>query len=147
MKKIFMWMLAVTLMCGTTAVVSSCDDDDVEDVLETVNLVGKWTSTGQVTPNPGNKPDFDFDGTIEFKSNGTVVSTDSENHSLEGTWTLRGKVLTVTISDEGEQVTSTYNIQEGWTRDRMVMTTVVNIPDSIGKSVAYTITVTLNRVK
>ena len=147
MKKLFMWVLAATLMCGTTTVFTSCDDDDVEDIMETINLVGKWKSTGQVTPKPTDNLEIDFNSTIEFKSDGTFSTTYSDNETATGTWTLRGKVLTMSYNISGVQTSQNFNIQEGWSRDRMVMTTVINDEDDNGKTITYNVSITMNRIK
>ena len=147
MKKILMWVLAATLTCGTTTVLTSCDDDDVEDVMETLNIVGKWTGTVTVTPQPADDLEFEFGGTVEFKADGTYTSVGTGGDTSTGSWTLRDKTLTVTKTEDGETLSDLYKIQDGWTRDKMTIVNTFTDEDENGKTVTYTITTTMNRVK
>ena len=149
MKKTMMWMLAAILtLCGTTTVLTSCDDDDVENVMETLNIVGRWKTTVEVTPSPVDEMEITFLSDIEFKGDGTVISHfDLEDDLTDAKWTLRDKTLILTQSIEGEVITNTLKIQDGWTRDRMVMTYNFTDVDESGKEVVYTVTVIMNRVK
>ena len=147
MKKILMWVLAATLTCGTTTVLTSCDDDDVEDVMENLNIVGKWTGTATVSPEMPEDMEFEFDGTVEFKADGTYVSIDPDGDSNSGTWALRDKTLTLTQTEEGISFSDVYKIQDGWTRDKMTLVGTFTDEDDNGKTVTYTVTITMNRVK
>lgn len=147
MKKIFIWMLAAILCGGLTTVVSSCGDDDVVDAIETINMVGKWTGSAQVSPTPGNSMEISFDGVTTFNSDYTYTTVDEDGSIVTGKWSLTKQTLKMTEIHEEGNVVLEYKIQDGWTRDRMVMTTVAEIPDETGKPVSYTFTITLNRVK
>ena len=147
MKKILMWVFAATLICGTTAVFTSCDDDDVEDLMENINIVGKWKTTGSVTPVPSEDIDIIINCTLEFKGDGTFISVDEEGDKGTGTWLLRDRTLTMSTTEDGETITQTFNIQSDWTRDRMAMIAKYTDADEGGKAMVYTINVVMNRIK
>ena len=140
-------LAAILTCCGTTTVLTSCDDDDVENVMETLNIVGTWKTIGDVTPNPVGNIKFDFYSSIEFKSDGTVVCFDKNDNKMTGTWSLRDRTLTIVWSYGGETYSETYSVQDGWTRDRMVITYNFTDEDESGKMVNYVVTITMNRTK
>lgn len=146
-RKHFLWMLvAMMALCSATTVMTSCDDDDVEDLVSTLNIVGKWRTSAQVTPPLADGMDLRIDGDVEFKADGTVVSIDTEGTQTTGTWTLRDKTLTMTLTIEGETVSNTYKVQDGWTRDKIVLTYTFTAPDESGTMVTYTVTLTMTRL-
>ena len=148
MKKRILWMLATILtICGTTTVMTSCDDDDVEDIMETLNIVGQWKSLGIVTPQVVEGMSVEMNDVTEFKSDGTYISIDEDGEQTTGTWALRNKTLTLTQTEDGQTINIVYVIQEGWTRDKMVMSTTFTGEDKDGNTITYTLTVTMTRLK
>ena len=146
-RKHFLWMLvAILSLCGATTVMTSCDDDDVEDLVSTLNIVGKWRTSAQVTPPLADGMELRIDGDVEFKADGTVASIDAEDAQTTGTWTLRDKTLTMTLTIEGQTVSNIYKVQDGWTRDKMVLTYTFTAPDEDGNMVTYTVTLTMTRL-
>lgn len=143
-----MWMLATILtFCVPTTLMTSCDDDDVEDIMETLNIVGQWKALGVVTPQVVENVDFEINDFLEFKADGTCISIDADGEQINGTWILRNKTLTITQTIDGQTTNDVYKIQEGWTRDKIVMTTTFTAEDINGKASTYTLTITMNRVK
>ena len=68
-------MFAAILTCGSTTVLTSCSDDEVEDFVEAVNLVGTWKGTIiSLTPAPSSRLEFEMDGSVTFNANGTFVN-------------------------------------------------------------------------
>lgn len=148
MKKIFLMTVAAILsFCGVTTVLTSCDDDEVENVMETLNIVGKWKTTAEVRPTPVEGVDSWFIDYIEFKADGTVVAFEDGDSDIVGTWILRDKTLIITMSIGDESFNNEYKIQEGWTRDRMVITYSFTEEDEDLRKMTYNVTITLNRVK
>ena len=146
-RKHFLWMLvAILALFSATTVMTSCDDDDVDDLVGTLNIVGKWRTSAQVTPPLAEGMDLRIDGDIEFKADGTSVSIDADGTPTTGTWTLKDKILTMTLNVEGETVSNTYKVLDGWTRDKMVLTYTFTAPDESGKMVTYTVTLTMTRL-
>lgn len=145
--KHFLWMLvAILTLCSATTVMISCDDDDVEDLVSTLNIVGKWRTSVQVTPPLADGMDLRIDGDVEFKADGTVASIDAEGTQTTGTWTLRDKILTMTLNYEGQTVSNTYKVQDGWTRDKIVLTYTFTAPDEDENMVTHTVTLTMTRL-
>lgn len=148
MKKQLLWMLAAVLtFCGTTTVFTSCDDDDVENVMETLNIVGRWNTSAQVSPQLSDDIEITFSDAIEFKTDGTVATFGEDGRPDAGTWTLRDKALTITWKIEGASFSEVYKVQDGWTRDRMVVTYNFTDEDINGKKVNYTVYITMTRMK
>ena len=94
MKKIFNYLLIVTLLIGTAVSFNSCKDDDDEDSNKS-KIVGTWKhtfSTGYVL--------------WTFNSNGTCVWSEKDYASVSytdyGTYTYKDGVLVVYMGDEGE---------------------------------------------
>lgn len=146
MKKIFIWMFAAILSCGLTTVVTSCDDDDVEDVMETINMVGKWTGSAQVSPIPSFDLEITFEGITTFNSDYTYTSVDVDGITTTGKWSLIRQSLRMTETVQGQEISHEFKIQDGWTRNRVVMTTTIEDLDENNKPISYTLTITLNRV-
>lgn len=146
-RKHFLWMLvAILALCSTTTVMTSCGDDDTEDLVGTLNIVGKWRTSAQVTPPLADGMDLRIDGDIEFKADGSAVSIDADGTQTTGTWTLKDKILTMTLTIEGQTVSNTYKVQDGWTRDKMVLTYTLTVPDEGGNMVTHTVTLTMTRL-
>ena len=146
-RKHFLWMLVSILVhCSATTVMTSCNDDDVEDLVGSQNIVGKWRTSAQVTPPLADGMDLRIDGDIEFKADGTAVSIDADGTQTTGTWTLKDKTLTMTLTVDGQTVSNTYKVQDGWTRDKMVLTYTLTVPDEGGKMVTHTVTLTMTRL-
>ena len=94
MKKVFNYLLIVTLLLGTAVSFNSCKDDDDEDSNKS-KIVGTWKhtfSTGYVL--------------WTFNSNGTCVWSEKDYASVSytdyGTYTYKDGVLVVYMGDEGE---------------------------------------------
>ena len=94
MKKVFNYLLIVTLLLGTAVSFNSCKDDDDEDSNKS-KIVGTWKhtfSTGYVL--------------WTFNSNGTCVWSEKDYASVSytdyGTYTYQDGVLVVYMGDEGE---------------------------------------------
>lgn len=148
MKKRLLWMLATILViCGTTTVMTSCNDDDMEDIMENLNIVGQWKSLGIVSPQVVEGVTVEMSDITEFKTDGTYVSIDEDGEQTIGTWVLRNKTLTLTQTEEGQTINIVYVIKEGWTRDKIVMFTTFTGEDENGNTITYTLTVTMNRLK
>lgn len=127
-------MLAAFLLCCTPAVLTSCNDDDVEDFMESINLIGTWEVTGYtVTPAvaDGDEINIAKGQKIVFKNDLTFI--DSEGNS--GTWKISEKKIYVTYPGEKEAL---FAEVKSYTRDDMVLT-VISDP--------YTIHIGLKRVK
>jgi hypothetical protein len=92
-------------------VFTSCSKkkDDVTPSFDRSNLIGKvWTQS---------QTDFILDGKsytdktyagetkMEFKGNGTYITTDSDGESTEGKWELTGNKIKVTVQNETEYFT------------------------------------------
>ena len=141
-------MLATILViCGTTTVMTSCNDDDMEDIMENLNIVGQWKSLGIVSPQVVEGVTVEMSDITEFKTDGTYVSIDEDGEQTIGTWVLRNKTLTLTQTEEGQTINIVYVIKEGWTRDKIVMFTTFTGEDENGNTITYTLTVTMNRLK
>ena len=146
-RKHFLWMLvAILALCSATTVMTSCDDDDVDDIVGSLNIVGKWRTSAQVTPPLADGVDLRIDGDIEFKADGTVVSIDTNGTQATGTWTLKDKTLTMTLTVDGQTASNTYKVQDGWTRDKMVLTYTFTALNEGGKMVTHTVTLTMTRL-
>jgi hypothetical protein len=141
-----MWVLAATLSCGLTTVFTSCSEDDVKDIFESVNIIGTWKGSATLTPTPSTAIEIYFDGTTTFDTDHTFTNTDDDGTKTKGTWSLDKQVLTMKQNIDGITVTQTYHIDDNWSRDKMVMTTTFDDTDINGKIVHYTITITLRRV-
>lgn len=127
-------MLAAFLLCCTPAVLTSCNDDDVEDFMESINLIGTWEVTDYtVTPAvaDGDEINIAKGQKIVFKNDLTFI--DSEGNS--GTWKVSEKKIYVTYPGEEEAL---FAEVKSYTRDDMVLT-VISDP--------YTIHIGLKRVK
>lgn len=136
-----MWVLAATLTCVTATVMTSCSDDDVENVMENLNIVGKWNTKAQLSPTAEGVR-IEYGNVVEFKADGSFIGIDEKGEQNVGTWKLRDKTLRVTFTIDGRTLEQSYAIQEGWSRDRMVMT--YSFTD---EGVTYTVIITMNRVK
>lgn len=150
MKKNFLWIFAVIFtVCSTMPVLTACGDDDDEDVLESVNIVGRWRAVTSVSPALAEGVNLNMFDEIEFKSDGTVVSADEDGQDVTGTWRLADRVLTMTFDIDGGPFTNTYRILDGWTRDRIVMTYNFNLDyfNADGKSTNYVVTITMRRAR
>ena len=138
-----MWVLAATLTCGLATVMTSCDDDEVDDVMKTLNIVGKWNTTSQISPTVDDL-EIVFNSVIEFKADGSFISSDTNGEQSIGQWKLKDKTLTINFTEDGNTFTQNYSVQDGWTRDRMVL-----LYSFIDEETTYTITITItmNRAK
>ena len=94
MKKVFNYLLIVTLLLGTAVSFNSCKDDDDEDSNKS-KIVGTWKhtfSTGYVL--------------WTFNSNGTCVWSEkdyaSESYTDYGTYVYENGVLVCFDGDESE---------------------------------------------
>lgn len=141
-----MWVFAATLCCGLTTTFTACSKDDVKDIFESVNLVGTWKGTGSVSPSPSTEIEFIFDGTTTFNSDHTFTNTDDDGTQTRGEWKLNKQELTMTQTIDGVKIIQVFSIDDNWTRDTMVLTTIIDDEDINGNVVHYTLTITLHRV-
>lgn len=106
-------------LCGTTLVTSSCGDDEVEDFIETINLVGTWKEVDlKVTPDLENPEMVEFGefATITFNSDFTYSVTNGET----GTWQLKDKTITTKWTNHGETGESSCQI-DSFDRNQFVV--------------------------
>ena len=102
MKKFF---TLITALCLFTAPVSftSCDDDDVKQVIEIIDLVlgtgdvvGTWAATGQ----DGQGQQFTLAFTFQQNGQGAVVMTQgTESAQFNFAYTLENNVITMSGQD------------------------------------------------
>ncbi len=140
LRSIFYWMFAAILTCGSTTVLTSCSDDEVEDFVEAVNLVGTWKGTIiSLTPAPSSRLEFEMDGSVTFNANGTFVNSDGE----KGEWSLRDKTISMVYTENGQSFTQQYYVQDGYTRDQIELKGTYSFPGEGD----YNVTIRLTRVK
>ena len=144
MKKYLFWIFVSMLLCAGTTFITSCTEDEVNDFIESVNLVGTWKQVSRsITPELEN-PEL-----VEFYDNlTTTINSDftySSSNGETGTWRLKDRTIYTTWTYDGETGEETAYI-ESFERDQMVLSSTIRVPDnSQGKY--YKMTVTVNRVK
>ena len=104
MKKFFSLGLIATVLAVFTF--SSCSKDDDDD-----SIVGKWALTSMKLEGNGISFSYDVDEgyseTLEFKSDGTCISTsefDGDKDVATGKYSVSGNVLSVTDEDGTEKI-------------------------------------------
>ncbi len=125
MKKLVKWMLAAILICGTATTLTSCEQEEMEDIINTANIIGTWKSGDtKFSPTPESDLDLDFDGCITFNADGTFTDCTGKN----GHWTLREQTVTLYYPN-GDAQNRQYTIQDGFSRNHMVLSTTINTED------------------
>ncbi|MBP5388485.1 MAG: hypothetical protein J6Y97_14040 [Prevotella sp.] len=125
MKKLVKWMLAAILICGTATTLTSCEQEDMDDIVNTANVIGTWKSSDmQISPTPECDLDLHLDGYFTFNANGTFTDCCGKN----GRWTLRNKMITL-IYPNGDGRNMQYTIQGGYSRKQMVLMSTINTED------------------
>lgn len=118
--KMFAFVMMMTL--GTTTMLTSCDERLMEDIAESINLVGTWESTEKLcsVDYPGHNH-INFNGLITFRSNHEFF----DDHGSGGTWSLSNGILTLKY-DRGYNNIVQFYIQDGYNRNCMKLNTTVN---------------------
>lgn len=114
MKKSLNWFIAVMLF-GIILPMASCEDDKHEVEVATVtaeNILGKWPK-GNVYKTIEKAEVNDSTSLIQytalrFVEGGTLYAFPTDNDSIEGTWTLSGKDLRLTVGTVNETCEATY---------------------------------------
>ncbi|MCM1519807.1 MAG: lipocalin family protein [Lachnoclostridium sp.] len=119
MKKLnlFIPMVLMAVMSAFTFV--SCSDDD--DKIDNGKIVGTWESVleewwekedGKIVDEG---TDDDTDLRVEFKADGTVTQYEYYNSSwhldITGNYSISGNKLTIVYDEDGDEYTSTQNIE------------------------------------
>lgn len=136
MKRFLIWMFAAILTCGTATVFTSCNEDDVEEFITKLTLVGTWNVSVSSSPALPGDASLGLGETITFNSNGTFEN----NHGETGSWAMNGWKITIKGS---EGYTLTYIIHEDYTPSRVVMDSDVVLE---GMNNKYHVTVVLSKV-
>ena len=142
MKKQLCWIFLSIILCGATMSLTSCGDDDDEDVLEASYFVGSWKMVDwNITPELENPDYVEFLGyiTVTFKSDFTYSSDFGET----GTWQIKDKTF-YTKWVHGRETGEDSCLIESFNRDQFVASDTRQIPDH-GKY--YKITTKYIRVK
>ena len=91
MKRFLIWMFAAILTCGTATVFTSCNEDDVEEFITKLTLVGTWNVSVSSSPALPGDASLGLGETITFNSNGTFEN----NHGETGSWAMNGWKITI----------------------------------------------------
>ena len=116
MKKFFFSMLAIMMVFGVSTVMTSCDEETLEDFKETIHLIGRWEIT-KVTPSDGEQSVFTVGDRWNFQGNDF---TDNRNHT--GSWRLSGKTIYLTYKDKVEE---TWGTMDSYEEKQFVLKTVI----------------------
>ncbi len=102
---------------------TSCDEKAMEDFVESVNLVGTWkcSETVHTSVSSSDVRPF-FTGLMTFNSNHTFY----DSYGERGTWSLRNRTITL-YYDNGYIGTVQLLVQDGYTPDKMVLTTTIDL--------------------
>jgi hypothetical protein len=92
MKKLFLSLAVMTALCVGFA---SCDKDEEN---ASASIVGKWYEYDvEVSGGDCVDADINTNNWVEFYADGTTDSYNSEdNETSKGTWSINGKILTMT---------------------------------------------------
>ena len=143
MKKIFCWLFLSVFLCSTTMVTTSCGDDEVEDFIETINLVGTWKQLSHsITPDLPNPElvTFSENDIVTFNADYTYIVNNGEG---KGTWSLKNKILSCKYKEDGKEEEESFLV-ESYDRNQLVISTKEQMPTD-GNT--YKITYTFARVK
>ena len=116
---------AAILTLGTTTTLTSCDENQMEDFVESVNIVGTWNCTETVlstTTSMRTRPHYN--GLITFRSNFSF----SDSFGNTGTWSIKNRKITL-VYDRGFSRIVQFMIQDGYTTNTMVLTTTIDMGD------------------
>ena len=128
------YLLAMILILGSATMFTSCDEKLMEDIAESVNLVGTWqcSETVHSSVSPSDiRPTFD--GYITFRADHTFT----DNYGFSGNWYLKNRTVTLDYNSRYKGRVQLL-VQEGYTTKRMVLTT--NIDLGYGRSCFSTVT-------
>jgi hypothetical protein len=124
MKKIARMLMFVALLTlGTTTTLTSCDENQMEDFVESVNIIGTWSCTESVIPttNPSANR-YHYNGLITFRANHSFT----DSYGDTGTWSIKNRMITL-VYDNGLIRNVQFLIQDGYTSQTMVLTTTLNM--------------------
>lgn len=129
-------MLAAILTCCAFALLSSCKDKEMQNIVDTVSLIGTWDCS-KTRPTTTDKPSYQMNvrGTITFEGNGTF----HESNGRRGRWTFRDKTLCIYYPN-GEGQSMKYVMQEGSDRRHITLVATFNADDGF----TYTCSLILN---
>ena len=119
--RIFTFFAILTL--GTTTTLTSCDENTMEDFVESVNIVGTWSCTESVisTTCPSDAR-YHYNGLMTFRANHTF----SDSYGESGTWSIKNRIITL-FYDRGFRRDVKFIVQDGYTTKTMVLTTTLDM--------------------
>ena len=118
MKKTSTWMLVSILICCTAALLSSCKDKEMQDVVDTASLIGTWEYS-KTRPTTSDTPNYqgNVQGIITFEADGTF----HENNGKRGRWTFRNKELAIYYPN-GEGRSMKYVMKnDGFSQEQIIL--------------------------
>lgn len=115
------YLFAVLLIFGASTMLTSCDEKAMEDFVESVNLVGKWNCSETIHSSDRSIRPF-FDGYIQFEANHTFT----DSHGDRGEWSIKNRTITLDYH-RGYAGIIQMLVQEGYTTEKMVLTTTINL--------------------
>ena len=135
MKKIISTcMFAAILALGTTTTLTSCTESQMEDFVESVNIVGTWNCTETIVSSSSpSDAMYHYNGQITFRADHSFY----DSYGDTGTWSIRNKVITL-VYDYGFVRDVQFFVQDGYTPQLMVLTTT--ICSRTGEACLYSVT-------
>ena len=153
MRKIFSKLLVLLVAVASTMGLTGCGPDNAQNIepLDEQNLIGKWKLVAKVAEiNVGGKVETNNEmpsivQTLEFKSDGTLITTEGENDEMDthtGTYVFKNNKIIITIPEE--QVSSTIEVKE-LTSKKLVLV-MVETEEQDGVKATVTITDTYEKM-
>ena len=89
------------------ACITSCGDDEVEDFVESIELIGTWKTTEfKSSPSLPKDAKFELNNKVTFNADHSMILENGETAK----WSLKNKTVTIEYSDQGVLVHLTLNI-------------------------------------
>ena len=147
MKKIFTKLLVLLVAVASAMGLTGCGKDNPQNIepFEEQNLIGKWklvsqiaeTKTGdKVQTNPEMPP---YVLTLEFKSDGTLISTCEEEgnkDSMKGTYVFKDNKILMTDPDKKE--TKTAEVKELTAKKLVLVAVETEEQDGVKATITFT---------
>ena len=147
MKKIFTKLLVLLVAAASAMGLTGCGKDNPQNIepFEEQNLIGKWklvsqvaeTKTGDKAQTNPEMPPYVL--TLEFKSDGTLISTSEEEgnkDSMKGTYVFKDNKILMTDPDKKE--TKTAEVKELTAKKLVLVAVETEEQDGVKATITFT---------